>query len=584
MRFVWIRVLGLVALVCYRGAQPAIGQAAQQKMSTAAPAASKVNDAEVAPTRLDLLRGAYGEDRANNDLISYQLNIRIDPEKKYISGKNTIRFKMLKDGKRIHLDLNEALKIDGILLVDDHRRPQVQDADVKSALEKKDGVELKYSRDSGAVFVDFPEMLRVGQTYAIDFYYSGNPVETGRFGSITFKKDPAGREWINTACEETGASMWWPNKDQWRDEVEEMEISVAIPNGLVDVSNGRFVGKTDLGDGYTRWDWQVHYPINNYDVSLNIGNYEHFADKLGDLTLDFYALPEDLDKAKRQFSQAKGMLEAYQHYFGEYPFVMDGYKLIEVPYAGMEHQSAVTYGNHFANGYLERDWTGVGISPRFDFIIIHESGHEWFGNAVSAADRSDMWIHEGWTTYLESLYVEYMFGHDDAIKYISGYKAKVKNERPIISERGVNATPPQDQYFKGILFLNTLRSVVNDDAKWFAMLHDLFQKFKYQNIMTEDIVAYMNQYTGMNLTPIFDQYLRHTGIPTLELKFDDAKGTVAYRWKADVKGFAMPVRVGATGNWEIVKATEQWQTMKTGLKKSEFGVDEDLYYVRVEKE
>jgi aminopeptidase N len=541
----------------------AVGQTAHEKMSTATPAAAKVNDAEVAPTRLDLLRGAYGEDRANNDLISYHLDIRVDPAKKYISGKNTIRFKMLKDGKRIHLDLNEALKIDKILLGE---------------------TALKYSRDSGAVYVDFPETLRAGQTYAIEFYYSGNPLETGRFGSIAFKTDPAGHPWINTACEETGASMWWPNKDQWRDEVEEMEISVAIPNGLVDVSNGRFAGKTDLGDGYTRWDWQVHYPINNYDVSLNIGNYEHFADKLGDLTLDFYALPQDLEKAKRQFSQAKGMIEAFQHYFGDYPFVKDGYKLIEVPYSGMEHQSAVTYGNHFANGYLERDWTGVGISPRFDFIIIHESGHEWFGNAVSAADRSDMWIHEGWTTYLESLYVEYMWGHDDAIKYISGYKPKVKNERPIISARGVNATPPKDQYFKGILFLNTLRSVVNDDAKWFAMLHDLFQHFKYQNIMTEDIVAYMNQYTGMNLTPIFDQYLRHTAIPTLELKVDDVAGTVKYRWKADVAGFAMPVRVGEAGKWEIVKGTTEWQTMKTADKKADFQVAGDLYFVNVEKD
>jgi aminopeptidase N len=581
-RLAGIGLGGAVTAVCCLVAVSAFGQAAQQKMSAATPAAAKVNDAEVAPTRLDLLRGAYGEDRANNDLISYHLDIRVDPEKKYVSGKNTIRFRMLKDGKRIHLDLNEALKIDRILLGEGRRGTQGQDGDVKSPLQE--GVELKYSRDSGAVFVDFPQTLRAGQTYAIDFYYSGNPVETGRFGSITFKKDAAGRDWINTACEETGASMWWPNKDQWRDEVEEMEISVAVPNGLMDVSNGRFVGKTDLGDGYTRWDWQVHYPINNYDVSVNIGDYQHFADKLGDLTLDFYALPQDLEKAKRQFSQAKGMLEAYQHYFGEYPFVKDGYKLIEVPYSGMEHQSAVTYGNHFANGYLERDWTGVGISPRFDFIIIHESGHEWFGNAVSAADRSDMWIHEGWTTYLEALYVEYMFGHDDAIKYISGYKPKVKNERPIISARGVNATPPQDQYFKGILFLNTLRSVVDDDTKWFAMLHDLFQKFKYQNIMTEDVVAYFNSSTGMNLTPIFDQYLRHTGIPTLELKFDEAKGTVKYRWKVDEKGFAMPVRVGAAGKWEIVKGTMQWQTMKTGMKKAEFGVDGDFYYVNLEKD
>jgi aminopeptidase N len=434
------------------------------------------------------------------------------------------------------------------------------------------------------VFVDFPETLRAGQTYSIDFYYSGNPVETGRFGSITFKRDSSGQPWINTACEEVGASVWWPNKDQWRDEVESMEISVAIPNDLVDVSNGRFMGKTDLGDGYTRWDWRVHYPINNYDVSLNIGNYQHFSDQLGDLSLDFYALPEDLDKAKRQFAQAKGMLEAYEHYFGEYPFPKDGYKLIDVPYSGMEHQSAVTYGNHFANGYLERDWTGVGISPRFDFIIIHESGHEWFGNSVSAADRSDMWIHEAWATYLESLYVEYMYGREDAIEYINGYKTKVKNERPIVSQRGVNATPPQDQYFKGVLFLNTLRSVVNDDAKWWALLHDFYQHFKYQNIMTEDVVAYFNGHTGINLTPIFDQYLRHSAIPTLELKFDDAKGTVAYRWKVQEPEFAMPVRIGKKDAWQIITPTTEWKAMPLAQNKAEFDVAADLYYINVSKE
>jgi aminopeptidase N len=515
------------------------------------------------PTHADLLRGAYGPYRANNDLLYYHLDIRVDPEKKFISGKNTIRFKMLQDGARIQLDLHSALNVDKILLGE---------------------TPLKYERDSGAVFVDFPETLRAGQTYSIDFYYSGNPLETGRFGSITFKKDPSGHTWINTACEETGASMWWPNKDQWRDEVENMDISVAIPNGLVDVSNGKFLGSTDLGDGYTRWDWQVHYPINNYDVSLNIGNYQHFADKFGDLPLDFYALPEDLDKAKKQFVQAKGMLEAFTHYFGEYPFPKDGYKLIEVPYAGMEHQSAVTYGNHFNNGYLDRDWTGVGISPRFDFIIIHESGHEWFGNSITAADRSDMWIHEGWTTYLECLYVEYMYGHDDYLKYVNAYKAKVKNLQPIIASRGVNATPPQDMYFKGALFLNTLRSVVDDDAKWFSLIHDLYQHFKYQNIMTEDIVDFFNQRTKMNLTPIFDQYLRHTAIPTLELKFNEADSTVAYRWQTDESAFAMPVKAGSADHWQILQATTQWQTLKTPVKKDDFAVATNLYYINVNKE
>lgn len=514
------------------------------------------------PTKADILRGAYGPYRANNDLLFYHLDIRIDPVKKVVSGKNTIRFKMLQDDNRIQLDLADALNVDKILF---------------------DATPLHYERDSGAVFIDFPYTLRSGSVYSIDFYYSGTPVQTGRFGGFTFGTDPSGHPWIYTACEGIGASIWWPNKDQWRDEVESMEISVSIPNDLVDVSNGRFVGKIDLGDGYTRWDWLVHYPINNYDVSVNIGNYQHFSDKMGDLDMDFYALPEDLEKARKQFAQAKGMIEAYEHYFGEYPFVKDGYKLVEVPYSGMEHQSAVTYGNHFANGYLERDWTGVGISPRFDFIIIHESGHEWFGNSVSAADPSDMWIHEGWTTYLESLYVEYMYGKEDAIKYLNGYKPKVKNERPILTLRGVNGEPPADQYFKGVLFINTLRSIVDDDARWWKILHDFYQYFKYQNIMTDDIVQFFNQQTGMNLTPIFDQYLRHTTIPTLELKFDNSKGAVSYRWQADEPMFQMPVRVGKKDKWQVLHATSEWQTMPTSLSKDDFEVATDLYYVNVSK-
>jgi aminopeptidase N len=516
-----------------------------------------------APTHADILRGEYGPYRANNDLLSYHLDVRVDPEKKYLSGKNSIRFKMLKDGTRIQLDLHSALNVDKILL---------------------GATPLKYERDSGAVFIDFPETLKTGREYTIDFYYSGNPVETARFGGITFKEDTSGHPWINTACEDIGASVWWPNKDQWRDEVENMQISVSVPNDLVDVSNGRFIGKTDLGDGYTRWDWQVNYPINSYDVSMNIGNYQHFSDMLGDLTLDFYALPEDLEKAKTQFAQAKGMLEAYQHYFGEYPFIKDGYKLIEVPYAGMEHQSAVTYGNHFANGYLERDWTGVGISPRFDFIIIHESAHEWFGNSITAADRSDMWIHEAWATYLECLYVEYRWGKEDGLKYTNAYKKKVQNREPVITQRGINGTPPQDEYFKGALFINTLRSIVNNDDRWFKLIHDFYQHFKYQNIMTEDVVAYFNQQTGMNLTPVFDQYLRHTAIPILELKFQPADGTVSYRWKVDLPAFAMPIRVGSKDNWQTITPTTEWQTMKTNLSKDDFDVATDLYFVDVSKQ
>jgi aminopeptidase N len=517
------------------------------------------------PTRADILRGEYGRYRANNDLLSYHLDVRIDPIAKTIAGKNTIRFRMLSDDTRIQLDLFANLAVDKIRL---------------------GTTALKYSRELNTVWVDFPETLKQGRTYAIDFYYSGTPKATGRFGGFTFGTDPAGRPWIFSACEGEGAAIWWPNKDQWRDEVENMEISVSIPNDLVDVSNGRFVGKTDLGDGYTRWDWHVNYPINNYDVSVNIDKYEHFADTYGDVTMDFFVLPEDVEKAKSQFAQAKGMLEAYTHYFGEYPFAKDGYKLVQVPYTGMEHQSAVTYGMGFHNGYGRGplwDWTGVGISPKFDFIIIHESGHEWFGNAVSAADVSDMWIHEGWTTYLEDLYVEYTFGREDALQYINGYKTKVQNRTPIVTQRGIHRTPPQDMYFKGALFLNTLRSVVNDDERWWTLLHDVFQHFKYQNILTEDVVRFFNQQLGQDLTPIFDQYLRRTALPTLELAFNESEGTLAYRWKADERAFAMPIRAGLASGWQVLRPTTDWQVMKNTIPKDDFEVATDLYYVNVSK-
>jgi aminopeptidase N len=295
-------------------------------------------------------------------------------------------------------------------------------------------------------------------------------------------------------------------------------------------------------------------------------------------------MPGNLEKARVQFAQAKPMIEAFKHYFGEYPFSKDGYKLIEVPYSGMEHQSAVTYGNHFANGYLEKDWTGVGISLKFDFIIIHESGHEWFGNAVSAADISDMWIHEGWCTYLEDLYVEHQFGREDAIKYMNGYKSKVRNREPIITQRGIHRTPSQDMYFKGALFLHTLRSVVNDDEKWWRLVRDIYDQFKYKNILTEDLVRFVNTRLGSDYTPLFDQYLRRADPPVLELAFDEKEGTVWYRWNADERGFDMPIRVGRRGEWQTIQPTVNWASMKTDLAKADFDVATDLYYVEVRKQ
>lgn len=555
MRLLPACCLALLVLLAALGANAQTAQAPAAAVQTNAPPTDQP------PTPGQLLLGQYGPYRANNDLLHYTLTLRVDPATSSIRGDNNVRFRMLQDGARIQLDLAQALEISKVL----YR-----------------GKPVTLTREDESFFIDFPQTLRRGQTYSVDVFYGGTPKTAGRFGGMSFEKDAAGKPWVFTACEGNGARVWWPNKDQWKDEPQEgIDLHISVPNGLMDVSNGRLLGHRDLHDGFTEWDWRVTYPINNYDVALNIADYVHFRDKpLGPLTLDFYAKPEDLEKAKVQFAQARPMLAIYNKYLGEYAFVRDGYKLVQVPYTGMEHQSVVAYGNHFQNGYNNKDWTGVGISPKFDFIIIHESGHEWFGNAVSAADQADMWIHEGFTTYAEGVYVEGRWGKADGIRYVNGFKSKVKNERPIVGERGMDREPrDEDQYFKGALFLNTLRSVVDNDAKWWATLHGFYEHFKYHNIVTEDVVAYYNHAFGQDETAIFNEYLHHAEPPALELQFDDAKGTVSYRWQADEPGFAMPVRAGDPQHWTLLHPTSEWQT--TPGKRAGFQVATDLYYVQV---
>ncbi len=571
MRFLLPVTLLLTTLAAAAQVLPKTPSATTSTSNPAPNAQNTPADPLPTPSRYDVLHAAYGPFRANNDLLYYHLTLRVNPETKTIAGSNLVRFRMLEDATRIQLDLTETLQIDQITLA---------------------STPLRYTRDSTALFIDFPETLHKGQTYEIAVAYHGAPVAKGRFGGMTFETDLAGRPWITTACEDDGSSIWWPSKDQWKDEPQDgMDLSIAVPTPLTDVSNGRFVSKIVLtGDqaGYTQWNWHVSYPINSYDVSLNIGAYAHFSDvykskQFPPLTLDYYALPEDMPKAQKQFPQSRDMLDAFEHYFGEYPFARDGFKLIQVPYTGMEHQSAVTYGNHFANGYLNRDWTGVGISNRFDFIIIHESGHEWFGNSITAQDRSSMWIHEGWDTYLETLFVEFHYGRPDAIKYTNGLIPKVRNRTPIISEPWANQEPPQDMYFKAALMIATLRSWLNDDAKWFTLIHDFYQHFKYQNILTQDVIGWWNDHTGLNLTPFFNQYLRHTEIPCLELSFNDATHTVLYKWQAAEPAFAMPIQVGDPAHWQTILPTTTWQTLQSPLTRDQFQVATDLYFVTVSK-
>jgi aminopeptidase N len=354
----------------------------------------------------------------------------------------------------------------------------------------------------------------------------------------------------------------------------------------MDVSNGKLEAITELENGLTRYEWKVHYPINNYGVSLNIGNYTHFSEEYRGRILNYYVLPYHLDQAKKQFQQVVPMLECFEEHFGDYPFPKDGYKLVEVPYSGMEHQSAVTYGNLFKNGYLDRDWTGVGISTRFDFIIIHESAHEWFGNSVSANDVSDAWIHEGWGTYAEAVYVECLWGYEDALRYMFGYQIRdmIANREPIIGPTAVNHWPTGDMYFKGALFLNTIRSIIDDDELWWSLIYDYANHFKYRNIYTDEVINYFNNYLDRDLKPIFEQYLYHAELPVLQVRqFEDR---IEYRWQANVPDFSMPVRAGFKDEeLQFIYPTSQWQTQPLeGGEIKNWKVATDRFYIKVEIE
>jgi len=457
-------------------------------------------------TQKDSLRGGLRLERTCFDVLRYDLNIKIDPQQKSIIGFNDITFKIIENTNKIQIDLFENMRIDSIVLND-----------------KK----LNYKREFDAVFIDFQKPLNKDSQQKIRFYYSGNPLIAKHApwdGGFVFDKDSNGKDWIGVAVQGTGASLWFPCKDSQTDEPDNgSSIKVAVPNGLMNVSNGKFIGQEDLKNGYTRWDWEVKNPINNYDITVNIGDYVHFSENYKSLDLDYYVLRENESKARKQFEQVKPMMDCFQSKFGPYPFPEDGYKLVETHYLGMEHQSAVAYGNKYQTGYLGGDLSGTGIGLLFDFIIIHESGHEWFGNSITSKDVADMWIHEGFTCYTESVYLECLYGYEKAQQYINGLKRNIQNDKPIIGQYGVANEGSGDMYYKGALMLNTIRHIVNDDQKWWDMLLKYSQTFRHQIIDTPTVVAFFNQESGLNLTPVFNQYLKHKEIPLLKMKTDSKK-------------------------------------------------------------
>ncbi len=483
-------------------------------------------------TRADTLRGMLTPLRTCYDINYYHLDVKVDIDQKYISGSNEFRFTATQDFKKLQFDLFANLKVEKVVF---------------------HGKTLPFTREENAVFLTFPNTIKSGIKEAFTVYYSGNPIIAKRApwdGGFVFTKDTEGKPWVATACEGLGASVWWPNKDHLSDEVDSMLISISVPNGLKDVSNGRLRKVTELNNGYTRFDWIVKNPINNYDVEANIGNYVHFDDvfqgEKGKLSLDYWVLPANLDKAKKQFGEnVKPMLTAFEHWFGPYPFYEDGYKLIEAPHLGMEHQSGVAYGNHYLNGYLGRDLSGTGWGLKWDFIVVHESGHEWFGNNITMKDAADMWIHESFTNYSESLFVEQQYGKQAGLEYTHGNRRSIQNDAPIIAAYNVNKEGSGDMYPKGGIMLNMIRTIINNDEKWREILRGLNKTFYHQTVTIEQVVGYINQQSGLNLTPVFDQYLRYKNIPTLEFRFQDKQ--LLARWISDVNSFSMPVKIRTKG-------------------------------------
>lgn len=517
-------------------------------------------------TRRDSLQGGLRTERTAFNVLHYALDIKIDPDKKYISGYNEISFEVLDDTKRIQLDLFENMKVDSIIY---------------------NNKKLDYKRDNDAVFISFPNELKAGNKEKLKFYYSGKPVVARNApwdGGFVFNKDNNGKPWVGVAVQGTGASLWFPVKDHQTDEPDNgATIKVAVPNGLMNVSNGRFKGSKDLGNGYTRWDWEVVNPINNYDITVNIADYAHIHDNLNGLDLDYYVLKDNKEKAIKHFEEVKPMLECFQEKFGQYPFYEDGYKLVETPYLGMEHQSAVAYGNKYRKGYMGGDLSFTGVGLLFDYITIHESGHEWFGNSITSRDIADMWIHESFTTYTESVYIECRYGYEKAMKYINGQRRNVQNDKPVIGVFGVNKEGSGDMYFKGALMLNTLRHIINDDGKWWDMLLKYANTYRKQEIDTETVINFFNKESGINLTPVFRQYLNYKDIPVLEIKM--FKGLFGCRWKTDVEGFVMPVDIMVDGKEIRLMPTTIWDEKYIDKVKDldDIEVKTNEFFITVEK-
>jgi len=506
----------------------------------------------------DTLRGSITPERIWWDLVYYDLDVTVQPKVKSIRGTNTIHYKVVSPNNIMQIDLQPPMKL------------------IKAV---QDEVELSINQNGNAHFIQLKKKQNRKKIEQIILHFEGQPKEAINApwdGGFSWKKDYNDNDFIATSCQGIGASVWWPNKDHMYDEVDSLQMKITVPKHLKAVGNGRLraVTKNEKTASYT---WFVSNPINNYGVNINIGDYVDFSEtyngEKGNLDMHYFVLKDNLNKAKKQFLDAPKMMKAFEYWFGPYPFYEDSYKLVEVPYLGMEHQSSITYGNQYKNGYLGRDLSGTGWGLKFDFIIIHESGHEWFANNITNKDIADMWIHEGFTAYSENLFLDYYYGKEASSEYVIGTRKRIRNDRPIIGNYNVNAEGSSDMYYKGANMIHMLRQFTKNDEKWRGILRKMNAKFHHQTVTTQQIESFLSDEIDLNLHSFFNQYLRDVRIPTLEYNID--KNILHYRWTNVVEGFEMPVEFESNKQWQWLYPTVSWQTK--AINSSTITVDEDYY-------
>ena len=510
-------------------------------------------------TKQDTLRGSITPERAWWDLVYYHLDISVKPEEKFIKGSNTITYNVLNSSNRLQVDLQSPLKITKV---------------------EQNGNLLDFESQGNAHFIKLLDKQKKGTIQSVKVYYEGYPKEAVRApwdGGLSWKRDSNGKHFVATSCQGIGASIWWPNKDHMYDEVDSMLISVNVPKDLVNVSNGRLKKIDEYEDSKT-YHWYVSNPINNYGVNINIGDYVSFSEvyngEKGPLDMVYYVLRDNIERARTHFKDAPKMMDAFEYWFGPYPFYEDSFKIVEVPYLGMEHQSSITYGNKYMKGYLGRDLSRTGWGLKFDYIIIHEAGHEWFANNITYKDIADMWVHESFTTYSENLFLDYHYGNEAASDYVIGTRDGISNSSPMIGPYGVNKRG-SDLYTKGANLLHTLRQIAKDDEIWRMILRGLNSEFYHQTVETKQIEEFISSKIGFDLTTFFDQYLRDIRIPNLEYSISD--GLLTYRWIDVIDDFTMPLEIEVLGENIWIYPTTKKKSIE--INSDRIKIDRD-YYVK----